>query len=89
MDTIDAMAQELHIQLFAGLVDAAGSNRIVVPRVDGETVGALRTRIAIAFPALKPQIDAIAIAINEAYAHADDVIGDGDRIALIPPVSGG
>ncbi|HDX9579791.1 molybdopterin converting factor subunit 1 [Bacillus cytotoxicus] len=29
------------------------------------------------------------VAINEEYANEDDMIQDGDVVALIPPVSGG
>ncbi|MCU5377314.1 molybdopterin converting factor subunit 1 [Bacillus cereus] len=31
----------------------------------------------------------IMVAINEEYAHEDDIIQTGDVIAMIPPVSGG
>ncbi|HVF64055.1 MAG TPA: MoaD/ThiS family protein [Casimicrobiaceae bacterium] len=31
----------------------------------------------------------IRVAINHAIANADDVIRDGDEVALLPPVTGG
>lgn len=31
----------------------------------------------------------IMVAINEEYAHEDDIIQTGDVVAMIPPVSGG
>ncbi|MFX3623714.1 MAG: molybdopterin converting factor subunit 1 [Ectobacillus sp.] len=34
-------------------------------------------------------IDSIMIAINEEFAESDEMIADGDTVALIPPVSGG
>ena len=33
--------------------------------------------------------DSIAVAVNQEYAKADDVLKDGDEVALLPPVSGG
>jgi molybdopterin converting factor subunit 1 len=31
----------------------------------------------------------IAVAVNQQYAKAEDVLHDGDEVALLPPVSGG
>ncbi len=33
--------------------------------------------------------DSIAVAVNQEYAKAEDVLKDGDVVALLPPVSGG
>jgi len=33
--------------------------------------------------------DSIAVAVNQEYAQAEDVLQDGDEVALLPPVSGG
>jgi molybdopterin converting factor subunit 1 len=33
--------------------------------------------------------DSIAVAVNQEYARAGDVLKDGDEVALLPPVSGG
>lgn len=33
--------------------------------------------------------DSIAVAVNQEYAKAEDVVKDGDELALLPPVSGG
>jgi molybdopterin converting factor small subunit len=31
----------------------------------------------------------IAVAVNREYARLEDVLRDGDEVALLPPVSGG
>jgi molybdopterin converting factor subunit 1 len=36
-----------------------------------------------------PVWDSIAVAVNQEYARAEDVLKDGDEVALLPPVSGG
>ena len=33
--------------------------------------------------------ESIAVAVNQEYANAGDVLRDGDEVALLPPVSGG
>jgi molybdopterin converting factor subunit 1 len=33
--------------------------------------------------------DSIAVAVNQEYARVEDVLKDGDEVALLPPVSGG
>ena len=33
--------------------------------------------------------DSVAVAVNQEYARASDVLKDGDEVALLPPVSGG
>jgi molybdopterin converting factor subunit 1 len=33
--------------------------------------------------------NSIAVAVNQEYARAEDVLRDGDEVALLPPVSGG
>jgi molybdopterin converting factor small subunit len=35
------------------------------------------------------QTDTFMVAVNEEYADIEDVILEGDTVALIPPVSGG
>ena len=34
-------------------------------------------------------MQSIAVAVNQEYARAADVLRDGDEVALLPPVSGG
>lgn len=33
--------------------------------------------------------ESIAVAVNQEYARASDVLKEGDEVALLPPVSGG
>jgi molybdopterin converting factor subunit 1 len=33
--------------------------------------------------------DSVAVAVNQEYARASDMLHEGDEVALLPPVSGG
>ena len=33
--------------------------------------------------------DSLAVAVNQEYARVEDVLREGDEVALLPPVSGG
>jgi molybdopterin converting factor subunit 1 len=76
------------VRLFAGLRERAGSERIDVELPDGARVEDLLQALSgTPVGALRP--GQCVVAINREYARADEHIGAGDEVALIPPVSGG
>lgn len=74
------------VMFFAHLRDVAGEEFIELP-LSGKTVADLKEILAEKYNGLK--LDTVMIAINEEFAVNDEVISDGDLVALIPPVSGG
>lgn len=80
----------IDVRLFAGLREHAGTARttLAVPpgATAGDAVAALWPALGVGAPAGG---DALALAVNRAYADARTVLGAGDELALIPPVSGG
>lgn len=80
----------LRILYFAGLRDALGMSEqtLQVPACVG-TVGALADHLASLHPGYAERRGHVRIARNEAFAAADEVLADGDVVALIPPVAGG
>ncbi|HEX4020097.1 MAG TPA: molybdopterin converting factor subunit 1 [Acidobacteriaceae bacterium] len=40
-------------------------------------------------PQIKTLLSALAVAVNQQYAQATQILQDGDEVALLPPVSGG
>lgn len=78
---------EVKALLFASYADAFGSAEVPLLLVTGSTVSdavaAVRAKSPAAIPA-RPLV-----AVNERYASYDDVLKQGDEVALIPPVAGG
>ena len=76
---------KLTVRLFAGLREAVGQPELEVDVVDGATVGDVISQLREG-----PLGDApFAVARNQRYARADEVVAPSDELALIPPVSGG
>jgi molybdopterin converting factor small subunit len=75
------------LRLFAGLRDAAGTSRI---EVSGGTVDEVLSEAVRQFgPAFGSALPKARVWVNGEEAQPDDVVSDGDEVALIPPVSGG
>jgi molybdopterin converting factor subunit 1 len=77
------------VRLFARLRDIAGVAELARELPAGATIGDLWRQLAGEFPELAAYERSISSAINADYARMDQVIGDGDEIAFLPPVSGG
>jgi molybdopterin synthase catalytic subunit len=81
---------QVTIRLFAALRELVGDELVEEFEGDAVPLAVLRTRLAERYPALRPHLERVAIAVNEEYARADaPPLRDGDRVALISPVAGG
>ena len=76
------------VKLFAVFRDVLGQPELVMDVSDGTTVSGLfdqmlhdKTEAALR--------ESTMFAVNETYVTAETVLKDGDRVAFIPPVSGG
>ncbi|SEN45688.1 molybdopterin synthase subunit MoaD [Mesobacillus persicus] len=74
------------ILFFAHLRDEVGEESVQL-EVAGKTVAEVKAIVAEQYKVAK--LDTAMTAINEEFAPNEEVIQDGDVIALIPPVSGG
>jgi molybdopterin synthase catalytic subunit len=76
---------EVTVRLFAFLRERAGASEVTLELPEGarvrDAIGQLRD--------LAPPGVPLVMAVNREYADEDDVLGAGDELALIPPVSGG
>lgn len=55
----------------------------------GESVAGLLSRLSDDGTVAKAALRSAAIAVNHSYASPDQVLNDGDEVAILPPVSGG
>lgn len=76
----------MNVLLFAKARELAGAS-IDVHVPAGGTVGDVRR--ALAATVLASLVERCAIAVNEEYAGDEVVLKPDDRVALLPPVSGG
>lgn len=80
----------LTVTFYGGLKQAVGARAqtLELPH-DSLTAGALKALLAERYPALGPRLDAVACAVGDELVGPDHPLGDGDQVALLPPVSGG
>ena len=81
------------VKLFANFREAVGRREL---EIKATTVKELISRIAEEYPAVTPLLfengklrDYVHIMVNGKSANEDTEIGDGDVVAIFPPVSGG
>lgn len=77
------------VRFFAILKDRAGVGETSLELPTGSTVGDAVVLLVKQFPKIECDVKRIALAVNRAYEKSDEVLNDGDELALIPPVSGG
>ena len=75
---------QVSIRLFAGLRERAGTGARELELPAGATVADVWAELA-----LGDEPPGLLYAVNKSYADADTPLGDGDEVAVIPPVSGG
>src|SRR5919201_3916099 len=75
---------EVTVRLFAMLRERAGAREVTLQLPDGARVGDALAELGSIAEGLP-----LVMAVNREYADEDQVLGAGDELALIPPVSGG
>ncbi len=76
------------VLLFAAARDAAGTTRLAVDPTPA-TVGALRLRLAEAYPPLARLLPRCRLAVDQEFARDEDPLREGAEVAIVPPVAGG
>jgi len=79
----------IRVRLFAVQRELAGTREVALEVPPDATVGDAWEALVEQFPALGPGRDFVRFARNGVYADAATALGDGDEVAMIPPVSGG
>lgn len=77
------------VRLFARLSELAGAREVEVEIGEGVPAMEVYALLCKDYPALDGLNGSLRYAVNGEYAEAGHRIGEGDELALIPPVSGG
>lgn len=80
---------QVQVRFFALAREKAGTSAADWALPDGATLADLWQALEAAHPALAPLASSVSFAVNREYAERSQPLGDGDEIAVIPPVSGG
>ncbi len=75
------------ILFFGATASAVGKRRFDIDLPEGATVENAFEKVKSDFPALRNQ--KLLLSINQTYAAGDEIIGDGDELAIFTAVSGG
>lgn len=79
----------VHVLYFAVVRERLRKSSEPLTLPAGTTVAGALQALAARHPALSGMLPALRVAVNEDFAPLDQVLRDGDEVALIPPVSGG
>jgi len=79
---------KVRVLYFAVARELAGTREETI-EVEGESIAAARRAIESLHPTLSATDTRLRVAKNEAFAEDVESIGEGDVLALIPPVAGG
>lgn len=79
---------KIKVNLFSSVRTVCGFKEEDIILPDDYTVGMVLSDLAGRYPGLK-SIENLLIAVNEEYCNEDELLCDGDILALFPPVSGG
>ncbi len=79
----------LVVRYFAVVRERLGREEDGLDLANGATVGAALAALAVRHPALGPLLPYLQVAVNQSMTGADQVLAEGDELALIPPVAGG
>lgn len=80
---------EVELDLFAVFKEEHGSNQLQLSFDEPPEVATLITRLQGQWPNLSDVLCKSRIAVNNQFRDNKHIIQQGDKVALIPPVSGG
>ena len=83
------VAVRVRARLFAIQRELVGAREVPLELAAGSTIEDAWSALVALHPGLAPGRSAVRFARNAEYADADEVLEDGDELAIIPPVSGG
>ena len=79
----------IRLTFYGPAATLAGERTLAVEVAAGATVGVLLEALAALRPALAPLLPRCATALNGSLVPPGSLLANGDRLDLLPPVSGG
>lgn len=79
----------ISLLFFAHYQDVFGERAGAISISDGSTVGMLAEEIERRYPPLSGLLTHGRVAVNEDFADEHHILGEGDCVAWMPPMSGG
>lgn len=79
----------VNVRLFAGLHQLVGERELRLELRDGATISELRDTLGEQYPIVQPFLPTLVCAVDEEMVEPEQVLTDGARIDLIPPIQGG
>ncbi len=79
----------VHLLSFGSLKSIFPEGRDWRELAAGESVAGLLSKLCAEGIIAETALRSVAIAVNHAYASLDQILKDGDEVAILPPVSGG
>lgn len=79
----------VEVILYGGLRHRAGKERFSLEMAEGATVGELLEAVRCEEESLSGALGSVACALGEEIVSRDEVLFEGAKVALLPPVSGG
>ena len=80
---------KIKVLIFGQLKDLIGCSQAEIELDDGATVETVFGYYSSQCPELTAMAKSIALARNQRFSARDELLQDGDEVALMPPVSGG
>lgn len=77
------------VRLFARARELAGTSELELVLPDQATVALIRAAVRKKVSGLASLLETSAVAVNQNFAHDEQIVLPGDEVAIIPPVSGG
>ena len=78
----------VNVRLFAGIREMVGRSALQLDLPEGATPEDVWRRLAVEHPGLAGRRPGLSAAVNRRYSGFDAVLGEGDELVFVPPVSG-
>jgi len=79
----------IKVKFFSSHRDAVGKKEIEVEIKENSSINDLLEMLSENYPKLKELTDYTVLSLNHRYADGNEIIKEGDEVAIFPPLEGG